>query len=93
MIIVLLTGVVFIAGLVLRFAAPALSLQQTLWQFRYGLLAWRLSLYAASLILGIWLYRRLPLAERPRLKRVAALALILLVVSEISNALQWGNGV
>lgn len=87
----LLTGVFLVAGLTLRFAAPALSLQQLLWQARYGLLAWRLCLYAVCMGTGFSLYRRLPPRSQPRLKRIAGWSLLLLVISEISNALQWGN--
>lgn len=89
----LLTGIVMIAGLTLRFATPALSLQQLLWQARYGLLAWRLCLYAASIFAGLSLYRHLPPPIRPRLKRIAGWSLALLAVNEISNLLQWGNSV
>ncbi|HAT6801799.1 TPA: hypothetical protein JAN03_07210 [Citrobacter freundii] len=89
----LLTGILIIAGLTLRFAAPALSLQQVIWQARYGLLAWRLCLYAACIIAGFSLYQRLPDVRKNRLKRTAGWSLALLAVSEISNALQWGNGV
>lgn len=87
----LLTGIFLVAGLTLRFAAPALSLQQLLWQARYGLLAWRLCLYAVCTGASFSLYRRLPPRSQPRLKRIAGWSLLLLVISEISNALQWGN--
>ncbi|EJX0634395.1 hypothetical protein ODD08_004504 [Salmonella enterica] len=87
----LLTGIFLVAGLTLRFAAPALSLQQLLWQARYGLLAWRLCLYAACVGAGFSLYRQLPTQSRPRMKHIALWSLALLAASEISNALQWGN--
>lgn len=89
--VILLTGIFLVAGLALRFAAPALSLQQVLWQARYGLLAWRLCLYAVCIGMGFSLYRRLPPRNQPRLKHIAGWSLLLLVISEISNALQWGN--
>ncbi|HAT6803614.1 TPA: hypothetical protein JAN03_16455 [Citrobacter freundii] len=88
----LLTGIFLVAGLTLRFAAPALSLQQVLWQARYGLLAWRLCLYTVCIGTGVSLYRRLSPQSQSRLKRIAGWSLLLLVISEISNALQWGNG-
>lgn len=88
----LLTGIFLVAGLTLRFAAPALSLLQVLWQARYGLLAWRLCLYAVCIGTGFSLYRRLSPQNQSRLKRIAGWSLLLLVISEISNALQWGNG-
>ena len=91
-ILALLTGIFLVAGLTLRFAAPALFLQQVLWQARYGLLTWRLCLYAVCIGTGFSLYRRLPPQSQFRLKRIAGWSLLLLVISEISNALQWGNG-
>lgn len=50
MAVCVLTGIVIITGLTLRFASPAISLQHSLYQVRYGLLAWRLSLYIAGVI-------------------------------------------
>ncbi|EBL8291852.1 hypothetical protein DLP14_14465 [Salmonella enterica] len=91
--VALLTGIFIIAGMTLRFAAPALSLQYLLRQARYGLLVWRLCLYAACAALGFSLYRCLPPQGRKRLKHIAIWSLVLLVVSEISNALQWGENV
>ncbi|EHB3782789.1 hypothetical protein JXE69_000368 [Salmonella enterica subsp. houtenae serovar 17:z29:-] len=87
-----LTGIIIITGLTLRFASPAISLQHTLYQARYGLLVWRLCLYGAGVIFGFSLYRRLPEQCRPRLIRIAGWALLLLVVSEASNLLQQGAG-
>lgn len=92
MAVCVLTGIVVITGLTLRFTAPAMSLQHTLYQVRYGLLAWRLCLYIAGIVFGFSLYRRLPVQIRPRLKRIAGWALVMLVVNELSNLLQQGNG-
>lgn len=88
----LLIGIAIIAGLTLRFVSPAMPLQHTLYQVRYELLVWRLCLYIAGIVSGFSLYRRLPVQNRPRLKRIAGWALILLVVNEASNLLQQGNG-
>lgn len=90
--ITLLISLCIITGLVLRFAAPAVSLQQVLWQARYGLLAWRLCLYVACAVLGFSLYRRLPPQGRQRLKHITGWSLVLLIVNEASNILQWENG-
>ncbi|EKS4614618.1 hypothetical protein QB788_000363 [Salmonella enterica] len=92
MAVCVLTGALIIAGLALRFASPAISLQQTLYQARYGLLAWRACLYVAGTLFGFSLYRRLPAQSRPRLVRIAGWTLVLLVVSEASNLLQQGAG-
>ncbi|AKE58902.1 MULTISPECIES: hypothetical protein [Enterobacteriaceae] len=88
----LLTGVAIIAGLTLRFTSPEMSLQNTLYQVRYGLLAWRLSLYISGIVIGFSLYRRLSVQSRAHLKRIAGWSLVLLAVNEVSNLLQQGNG-
>ncbi|WP_079969496.1 hypothetical protein [Salmonella enterica] len=85
-----LTGIIIISGLALRFASPAISLQHTLYQARYGLLVWRVCLYVAGTLFGLSLYRRLPVQYRPRLVRIAGWTLVLLLVSEVSNLLQQG---
>lgn len=88
----LLIGIAIIAGLTLRFTSPEVSLQNTLYQVRYGLLAWRLSLYISGIFLGFSLYRRLSVQSRAHLKRIAGWSLVLLAVNEVSNLLQQGNG-
>ncbi|EDW2262322.1 hypothetical protein [Salmonella enterica] len=92
MAVCVLTGIIIITGLTLRFAAPAISLQHTLYQVRYGLLVWRLGLYIAGVIFSFSLYRRLPSQYRPRLVRIAGWMLVLLVVSEASNMMQQRAG-
>ncbi len=87
-----LTGIVVITGLTLRFASPAISLQHMLYQVRYGLLVWRLGLHIAGVIFGLSLYRRLPAQYRPRLVRIAGWMLVLMVVSEASNIMQQRAG-
>lgn len=92
MMVCVLTGIIIVTGLVLRFASPAISMQHTLYEARYGLLAWRVCLYLAGIISGFSLYRRLSAQHRPRLVRIAGWALLLLVISEVSNLLQQGAG-
>ncbi|USB67178.1 hypothetical protein [Klebsiella pneumoniae] len=93
MFLTLLTGVFILSGLVLYCFDPLLSLPHLLYRARYGLLAWRLCLYAACVVFGLSLYRRLPDTGKPRLIRVAGLVLLLLVAGELSNLLQRGTGV
>ena len=59
-----LTGIIVITALTLRFASPAISLQHMLYQVRYGLLVWRLGLYIAGVPFGFSLYRLLPAQYR-----------------------------
>ncbi|MBA8306158.1 Uncharacterised protein [Klebsiella michiganensis] len=92
MVVCVLTGMAIIVGLTQRFASPAMELRNVMHQARYELLVWRLCLYTAGIVSGFSLYRRLPVQNRPRLKRIAGWALVLLVVNEASNLLQQGSG-
>lgn len=88
----LLTGIIIIAGLTLRFVYPAVTLQHVLYQARYGLLVWRLCLYTACILTGFSLYRRLPAQGRSCLIRIAGWSVILVMVNEASNLLLQGSG-
>lgn len=93
LLITLVMTVILLAGaLVLRHVAPALSIPHLLHQYRYGLLAWRLCLYAAITVLWTRAYRRAGAAQRPALKRVMGWFLLLVMLNETSNALQPGGG-
>ena len=67
--------------------------QQTLQHARYFLLAWRLLLYSALIVIWCVLSPRLQqkMPERYfRLKQAAFWSFTLLLISEISNLLNWG---
>ena len=89
----LLTVIMVIVCTVFSLLVPMLSLPQMLWLARFGLLAWRLCLYAACGVCWFSLYRRLPSEQRPRLRCTAIGFLVLLVVNEFCNFLQWGEGI
>ncbi|EDT2963639.1 hypothetical protein EL09_15535 [Salmonella enterica subsp. enterica] len=83
----------FIIWLSVRYTDPALRWQQTLQQAQAGLLVWRTVLYIAVAGGGWWLRQHLKSrnsALLPRFTRLAYWSLALLILSEISNALQWG---
>lgn len=92
LITMVMTVVLMSGAMVLRHVAPVLSIPHLLHQYRYGLLAWRLCLYAAITILWTRSYRRAGTAQRPALKRIMGWFLLLVMLNETSSALQSGGG-
>lgn len=87
----LLTGALFLTAAVLRHLAPALSVPQLLYQARYGLLVWRLCLYAAITALWWRLYLSETPASRRQMKRTMVCFLVLVALSEFSTLQQTGG--
>jgi hypothetical protein len=88
-----MTVVLLPGAMVLRYVAPSLSIPHLLHQYRYGLLAWRLCLYAAITVLWTRSYRCAGAEQRPALKRIMGWFLLLVMLNETSNSLQPGGGV
>lgn len=91
-VLITLTGVLLLTAMVLRYSAPALSVQAWLYQARYGLLVWRLCLYTTAIVLWCNVYQRAGPDLQRRHRRVIVWFVVLVVFSETSNLLQWRGG-
>ncbi|ECF1703743.1 hypothetical protein ODD08_004548 [Salmonella enterica] len=83
-----------LAWLLAQFSGPAAHWQQSLYQARYSLLAWRLTLYTGLAVSGYILTPRLRQqypAQYHRLQKTAFWSLVLLALCEISNLLQGAH--
>lgn len=90
-VLLILFVIAALAGLTVRFASLALHWQETLEHARSTLFLWRLSLYGLLAVMWLSLLRRWKKyspAHRPALRRMTGWTVALVVLCEISNALQ-----
>lgn len=71
--------------LLVWFSPSNINWQYTLYQIRWGLLAWRLLIYGCITILA----HRLFIRQKYINKKIIGWSVVLLIICEISNLLQW----